>query len=133
MCDGNDVFSVQAKVNSIIKANQTDTCRLSLLQLHECYTRDQLDSLPLLLAHILGQPLNGADVTPTPLIKSKRAPLLAENELALKILEALANAGEQDTVEKYKQAIRAGKPLSGALMEIQHAIEMCGEVDFNLI
>jgi hypothetical protein len=55
---------------------------------------------------------------------------IENHELAVKILDGLVKAGEGDTVEKYREAIRNGTGLSDYLLEIHHALEMCG-FDFN--
>ncbi len=50
--------------------------------------------------------------------------------MALKILDSLVKAGDKETVDQYRTAIRNSLPLNDNLLEIHHALEMCG-YDFN--
>lgn len=91
--------------------------------------------MPILLNHLLREPLAPSFVaTPDPLILpnvQQVTSLEGENhDLAVRILDALVKAGEKDTVEQYRASIRAGAPLSDHLLEIHHALQMCG-FDFN--
>lgn len=94
---------------------------MTLLQMAECYQRDQVQSLPLLLSNLYGmQPLKNTVFTPDSLLQDQKAADRSNKDLGELVLQLLSAQGMKDQVALFKS-----NPDNSQLAEIRHMLEMC--------